>query len=157
MISETINQKIAEALKAKDEVRLSTFRLLSSAFNYERIAKQHELSGEEEIVVIRREAKKRNDAIESIRLAQGKSTSSDQQTLERRLAQEEKELEILKEFLPQELSDEEISKVVEEAISETGASNIQEMGKVMALAMSKTGGRADGRKVSEIVKSKLSP
>ena len=59
MIVQTLQQKIGEAMKAHDEVRLSTLRLLSSAFNYERIAKQHDLTEEEEMVVIRKEAKQR--------------------------------------------------------------------------------------------------
>ncbi|KKQ41373.1 MAG: hypothetical protein US60_C0042G0006 [Microgenomates group bacterium GW2011_GWC1_37_8] len=108
MIADTINQKIAEALKAKDVIRLSTLRLLSSAFNYERITKQHELSEEEEIVVVKRETKKRVEAMEAIRLAQGKQSSSDSATLEKRLEQEKKELDILKEYLPEEIGEEEL-------------------------------------------------
>ena len=65
MISDTITQKIAEAMKKRDEIRLSTLRLLSSALNYEKIAKQHDLSEEEELGVVRREAKKRKDAVEA--------------------------------------------------------------------------------------------
>lgn len=65
MIADTITQKIGEALKAHDEIRLSTLRMLSSALNYEFIAKQHKLSEEEELVVVRREAKKRKEAIEA--------------------------------------------------------------------------------------------
>jgi len=68
MISETINQKIAEAMKARDEILLSTLRMLSSALNYEKIAKQHDLSEEEEIAVVKKEAKKRLDAISQIRV-----------------------------------------------------------------------------------------
>jgi hypothetical protein len=155
MLSNTINQKIAEALKAKDEVLLSTLRLLSSAFNYERIAKQHNLSDEEEIVVIRREAKKRTDAIESLKEAQGKTSTSDTETLDKRLKQEEKELTILKEFLPQELSAEELIKLVDDAISETGASNIGDLGKVIGVVIAKAKGAAEGSKVAQLVKSKL--
>ncbi len=155
MIAININQKIAEALKARDDIRLSTLRLLSSAFNYEKIAKQHELSDEEETVVIKREAKKRRDAIEAIKQAQIKTSTSDAATLNKRLAQEEKELEILREFLPQETSTEDLEKLVKEAISETGATGIQEMGKVIGTVMQKTKGNADGKKVAEMVRSKL--
>lgn len=156
MIGSTINEKIAEALKAKDEVRLSTLRLLSSAFNYEKIAKQHELIEEEEIAVIRREAKKRTDAIEALRLARGKTSTSDPATLSLRLEREEKELTILKEFLPAEMPQEELTKLIEDAISEAGASSISDMGRVIGAVMQKAGGRLDGSKVAEIVKSKLS-
>ncbi len=155
MLSNTINQKIAEALKAKEIVKLSTLRLLSSAFNYERIAKQHELSEEEEIVVIRREAKKRSDAIEALHQAQGKTSTSDTQTLDKRLLQENKELAILKELLPQELSAEELIKLVDDALSETGASNISDMGRVIGIVMQKAKGRVEGSKVAELIKIKL--
>lgn len=155
MISNTINQKIAGAMKAKDEIRLSTLRLLSSAFNYERIAKQHELSDDEEIVVIRREAKKRNDAIEGLKQAQGKKSTATAETLIERIGKEEKELAVLKEFLPQDMSEEEINKFIDEAIAETGANSVQEMGKVIGAVMQKTKGRADGGKVSGLVREKL--
>lgn len=99
LITNVINQKIAEALKAKDETKLSTLRMLSSAFNYEFIAKQHKLSEEEELVVVRQEAKKRKDAIEAFKMAQGKQTTSGTNQDER-IKQEEAELAILEEYLP---------------------------------------------------------
>ncbi len=145
MIADTISQKIAEAMKAHDEIRLSTLKLLSSAFNYEFIAKQHKLSEEEEMVVVRREAKKRKEAIEAYEKAGATE----------RAEKEKKELEILQEFLPPEMSDEELEKLVNEAINQTGAKTIADIGKVMGAVMAKTGGRAEGGKVAEIVKSKL--
>ncbi|OGM20403.1 hypothetical protein A2714_01660 [Candidatus Woesebacteria bacterium RIFCSPHIGHO2_01_FULL_38_9] len=156
MISETINQKIAEAMKARDEILLSTLRMLSSALNYEKIAKQHDLSEEEEIAVVKKEAKKRLDAISSIKEAEGKNTTSDKGVLEKRLEQESKELEILKSYLPEELPNEDLEKIVNEAIQEVGASSLAEFGRVMGVAMKKTGGRVDGTKVAELVKNKLS-
>lgn len=145
MIANSINQMIAEALKAKDELRLSTLRLLSSALNYERIAKQHELSEDEEMVVVRREASKRKDAIE----AYEKVGATD------RADKEKKELEILKEYLPAEMSDSDLERMVDECISVLAAESLSEMGKVIGLVMSKAKGAADGKKVSEMVKSKL--
>ena len=155
MIANTINQKIAEALKAKKEVRLSTLRLLSSAFNYERISKQHDLTEDEEITVIKREAKKRSDAIEGLKQAQGKHSTSDAATLQNRLEQEEAELQILKELLPQEMSSDETEKLIDEAISELGASGIRDMGRVIGLVMQKAKSAADGKKVAEMARSKL--
>ena len=146
MIGDTINQKIAEALKAKDEIRLSTLRLLSSALNYEFIAKQHKLSKEEELVVVGREAKKRKDAIE----AYEKAGAMD------RAEKEKKELLILEKYLPAQMADEELTKLVEEAISQTGATTIADMGKVMGAVMAKVQGRADGGRASSLVKQKLS-
>jgi uncharacterized protein len=155
VIANTFNQKIAEALKAKDEIKLSTLRLLSSAFNYEKIAKQHDLSDEEEIAVIKREAKKRQDAIESIKLAQGKHTSSSEDELKDKLAKEEKELLILKEFLPKEISDDELNTLIDEAISEMGASGLKDMGRVIGRVMQGAKGAANGSRVAEMVKNKL--
>lgn len=145
MITDTITQKIGEALKAHDEIRLSTLRLLSSAFNYEFIAKQHKLSEDEELVVVRREAKKRKEAIEAYEKAGYRD----------RAEKEAKELAILQEYLPPEISEDEIAKLVDEAITETGALTIKDMGKVIGLVKAKTKGAADGVKIAELVRSKL--
>ena len=145
MINDTITQKIGEALKAHDEIRLSTLRLLSSAFNYEFIAKQHKLSEEEELVVVRREAKKRKEAIE----AYGKAGYKD------RADKEALELAILQGYLPPEVSDAEIAKLVDEAIKETQAVSIKDMGKVIGFVKAKTKGAADGAKIAELVRLKL--
>jgi len=145
MITDTINQKIADAMKAGDEIRLSTLRLLSSSLHNARIEKRDVLNEDEEIVVVRKEAKKRKDAIEAYTKVGAKD----------RAEKERKELEILKEFLPKELSEEEVEKVVDLAIKETGAESMADFGKVMSKAMAEKKG-LDGKQVSEIVKKKLS-
>ncbi|MBU2036470.1 GatB/YqeY domain-containing protein [Patescibacteria group bacterium] len=145
MIADTITQKIGEALKAKQEIRLSTLRLLSSALNYEFIAKQHKLDKEEEIVVVRKEAKKRKEAIE----AYEKAGATD------RAQKEQKELEILQEFLPPEMSEEELEKIVIETILKTNSSSISDMGKVIGIVMGKVKGTVEGSRVSLLVKEKL--
>ena len=155
MIAATIHQKIAETLKAKDETKLSTYRLLASAFNYEKIAKQHELSEEEELVVVKREAKKRKDSIQAFILVKGKQGFGGSVSIEDRIKKEEEELKILNEFLPAEMPEEELVKIVEETIKEMGITGIQNMGKVIGAVMSKVKGKADGGKVSGIVKNLL--
>ena len=137
------------------EIKLSTLRMLSSAFNYERIAKQRDLTEQEEIGVVRREAKKRQDAIEALRQAQGKQVNVQAESIEERIAKEEKELVILKGYLPTELSDAELTEIIEKAITEVGATTMQDMGKVMSVATQIVAGRAEGRKVAELVKNKL--
>ena len=87
MITDTISQKIAEAMKAKDEIRLSTLRMLSSALNYEFIAKQHKLSEEEEIAVVRKEVKKRTDAIEAYKKA-GATDRAEKEEAEKKILEE---------------------------------------------------------------------
>lgn len=154
MIADTINQKIAEALKAKDETRLSTLRLLSSALNYELIAKQHKLSEEEELVVVRREAKQRKDSIEAFKMAQGKQTTSGTNQ-DKRIKQEQTELAILEEYLPVQMSDMKLEKIVDEAISKISASGMNNMGKVIGMVMQEAVGKAEGSKVAELVRKKL--
>ena len=146
MISNTLSNQINKALKEKDETRLSTLRLLSSELHNAEIDKKGDLTKDEEILIVRKEAKKRKDAIEAYRKAGAKG----------RAEQEKKELEILQEYLPKELSDEDQGKIVDAAIQESGVKDIKDMGKVMGLAMGKTKGQADGGRVSEIVKRKLS-
>ena len=145
MILDTINKQIVEAMKARNEIRLSTLKLLLSALHNAKIDKRGDLTEEEELEIVRREAKKRKDAIEAYK----KAGATD------RAEKEEKELVILQEFLPKELPDEEVSKLVDEAIITTSASGMQDMGKVIGAVMAKAKGRADGKKVAEMTRKKL--
>ena len=147
MISDTITPKVGEAMKAKDEIRLSTLRLLSSALNYEFIAKQHVLTEEEELAVVRREVKKRKDAIEAYEKAGAKE----------RAEKEKKEMAVLEEYLPAQMSDSELIKIVDEAISVSGATSMADMGKVMGAVVPKVAGRAEGARISKLVSEKLQP
>lgn len=146
MISQTIQAQIKEAMKARDSVRLSTLKMLSAELHNAAIDNHGELNEEQEIAVVKKEAKKRRDAIE----AYEKAGSAD------RAENEKKELEILQEFLPAEMSDEDLGKVISEIIAETRASNMADMGKVMSAVMAKTNGQANGSRVSAMVREKLS-
>jgi len=145
MIAQTLQKKIGESMKAHDEIRTSTLRLLLSAFNYEKIDKQHDLTDEEELVVIRREAKKRKEAIEMYKKAGA----------EDRAAKEETELTILQEYLPPEMGDEELIKIIDEAFAEVKPAGLSDMGKVIGFVKGKAP-NVDGGKIAEIVKGKLS-
>jgi len=144
MVANKIQGMIGEAMKAHDSVRLSVLRMLSSAFNYEKIEKKHDLTDEEELVVIRKQAKERRDSIEAYTKA-GREDMT---------ASEKAELAILQEFLPPEMSDEELEKIVTDAISQTGASTMADMGKVIGAVKAKAPS-VEGGKVAELVKSKL--
>ena len=146
MITDTIKKQIIDAMKSKDELRVSTLKLLSSALHNEVIKKQADLTNEEEIEIVRKEAKKRKDAIEIYEQAGAKD----------RADKEKKELEILREFLPADLSEEILARMVDEAIKETGASSVADIGKVIGAVMKKAEGQADGKTVSELVKRKFS-
>ena len=146
MLIKTIKEKIYEAMKAKDEVKTSTLKLLLSELINAEIAKnREELTKQEEIKVVKSEAKKRKDAIFIYRKAKALEKAE----------REEKELEILKEFLPEEMDDGELKRMVDGVISETGAKTVSEMGKVIGLVMGKAEGKADGKRISEIVREKL--
>lgn len=145
MIANTITKQIGEALKAHDEIRLSTLRMLSSALNYELIAKQHPLNEIEEIVVVKKEAKKRKDAIEAYEKAKAQD----------RADKERQELEVLKEYLPVEMPQGEVVKLVDEAIRVTGASSPADMGKVIGVVMGQAEGKADGAMVAQLAKERL--
>ncbi len=145
MIADTIQGQIQAAMKAHDELRVSTLKLLSSALSYEKIALMHDLNEEEEMAVVQKEVKKRKDAIALYE----KAAANDK-------AQKEKdELVILKEFLPPEPTDEEVAALVESAITETSATTIRDMGKVLALVKEKSNGLADSVKAAQMAKEKL--
>src|SRR3972149_6146711 len=105
MITDTIKKQIIDAMKSKDELRVSTLKLLSSALHNEVIKKQADLTNEEEIEIVRKEAKKRKDAIDIYEKVSAKD----------RADKEKKELEILREFLPADLSEEILARMVDDA------------------------------------------
>jgi uncharacterized protein len=146
MITDELPAKIADAMKKRDEIRLSTLRLLSASLHNAKIAKMGDLTEQEELEIVRKEAKKRQDAIEAYENVGAKD----------RADKERKELEILKEYLPAEMNDTDLEKIVDEAIAKVKASSPQDMGKVMAAVMPEVKGRADGKKVSALVQKKLS-
>lgn len=141
-----LQDEMKQALKAKDNLKLSVIRMLISEIKKVQIDKKKELSDEEIIEVIQRYAKQRKEAIKQYKDAKREDLAQ----------KEEQELEIVSKFLPKQLSEEEIVKIVEQVIKETGASSMKDMGKVMKMVMEKVKGRADGSLVSKIVKEKLS-
>lgn len=141
-----LQDEMKQALKAKDNLKLSVIRMLISEIKKVQIDKKKELSDEEIIEVIQRYAKQRKEAIKQYKDAKREDLAQ----------KEEQELEIVSKFLPKQLSEEEIVKIVEQVIKETGASSMRDMGKVMKMVMEKVKGRADGSLVSKIVKEKLS-
>lgn len=142
MIKDQLQGKIQEAIKSGDGVRVSTLRLLYSALHNEQIAKMRQLVSEEEIAIIRRQLKQRQEAVEAYEKG-GRPE----------LAEKEKaEAEILKSFVPEQMSEEEIGRIVEETVAQLGGG---EFGSVMGAVMGKVKGKADGNTVSRIVREKL--
>jgi uncharacterized protein YqeY len=146
MLTEKIKEQIIEAMKKGNKLRMSTLKLLSSEMHNAQIKKQEDLSEEEELEIVRREAKKRKDAIDAY-----KKAGADE-----RANKEKEELIILQEYLPKDLTKEEIEKIIDDVITSMRATSMEDMGKVIGAALGKCKGQADGKIVSEIVRTKLS-
>lgn len=144
-MEEKLKEDLKQAQLSRDEVKVSTLRLLISEINNARISKGEDLNEEDILGVVRREAKKRKEAAEAFR-------SGDREEQARK---EEAELAILEAYLPAQLSTEELTKLVEDSITELGAKSPSDMGKVIGRVLSKSGGAADGSTVSALVKEKL--
>ncbi len=144
-LKERLQEDLKTAMKGKEPLRLSVIRLAKSAITNQEIARGHELTDPEVIEVLAKEAKQRKDSIIEYEKA-GRNDIVD--TLNN-------EIKILQAYLPAQLSEAEISQLVEETIAELGTTSKKEMGKVMSALMPKTKGRADGRIVNQIVNSML--
>lgn len=166
MLKKDLQNELKQSMLAKDELKTSVLRLLLSAINYYEIQKGTELwqrasspaseadrrggagyqaSDEDVVAVIQKEAKQRKDSIEQFSNAGRKELAQ----------KEEKELEMLQKYLPEQMDGEEIKKLVQQAISQTGATSVAEIGKVMGALMPKVKGKADGNLVSKIVREEL--
>jgi uncharacterized protein YqeY len=137
---------VRDAMRAHDSRRTTTLRMALAAAHNQRIARGRALTDEEVIEVVGREVKQRRESIAIYRDAGHDD----------RAAEEEAEAAILSEFLPEQLTDAEIETLARAAIVETGASGAGDIGKVMGRVAPQTKGRADGRRVSEIVRGLLS-
>jgi len=164
MLKEKIQNATTEAMKQGNELVCSTLRMLSAAIvskekekrykiskqrpdlKEDSLIKESQLTDEEIIDVISSEIKKRKDAVELY-------TKGNRQELANK---EKKEIEILQKYLPEQLSQEEVKKLVQEAIAKSGAKEIKDIGRVMAELMPKIKGKADSSQVSRIVKELLS-
>ena len=140
-LTEQIRADLTEAMKARDAARTSTLRMLQSALKYDQIEKGHELSDEEAMAVIRKGVKQRLDSIEQY-------TKGNRPEL---AAKEQAEMELLKGYLPAELADAELEAGLREIVTATGAQSKKDMGKVMKEATARYKGRADGKRIQEIV------
>ena len=145
-LKEKIKADIKEAMRAKDTAKRNTLRNLSAAIKQIEVDERKELSNSEVEAILTKYAKQREDA-----LAQFKEAGR-----EDLVAKEKAELAIVKSYLPEPLSDEELKALVEEIVKEVGATSMKDMGKIMVAVKAKAGSRADGSKVNKIVKEILS-
>ena len=141
-----IEEGLKEALKKRDSIRVSVFRMLLASIKNKEVEKIRPLLDEEFYALVKTSIKQHNDSIESFRKG-GRLELAEK---------EERELEILKEFQPSQLSEEDILKEIEEAVAAVGATSRKEMGKVIKLLMDKFPGRIDGKVLSAMVLKRLS-
>ncbi len=145
MIKDRIREDMKAAMRSHDAARLSTIRLLLAAIKQREIDEQIEAGDEDVLAVIGKMVKQRRDSVEQYR-------SGGREDL---AANEQAEIDVLSTYLPQQLSDEEVAAIVEEAVAEVGMTGRAAMGKVMSVVKPRVNGRADLGKVSALIKARL--
>ncbi len=140
-----LEQEVKEAMLAHDAERRDALRLILASLRSAEKELLRPLSDDEELQVLQRERKKRLEAIEAFSSA-GRDAQAEK---------EEAELEVLEEFMPDPISEEELERIVDDAIAEVKATSMRDMGRVMADVMPQIAGRADGSAVSQLVREKL--
>jgi uncharacterized protein YqeY len=146
-LEERLIEEMKHAMKSNDKLRLSTIRMIRSALKNKEIELRKKLEDEDVVKVIQVMVRKGEESVEQFQ------TGGRGDLVEK----EKKEIEILKSFLPQPLSQEEILKIIDQSIQETQASSLKDIGKVMKSVMPKIGGKADGKLINQLVKERLSP
>jgi uncharacterized protein YqeY len=146
-LEERLLEEMKEAMKSNEKLRLSTIRMIRSALKNREIELRKKLADEEVVKVIQGMARKGEESIAQFE-AGGRADL---------VEKEKQELEILKSFLPQAMTREEILKMIDQSIEETQASSLKDLGKVMKSVLPKLEGKADGKLVNQLVKERLSP
>ena len=144
-LSERLNEDMKQAMKSKDKFKLSVIRMVRSSIKYVEIDLHRSLEDNEVLDILSRELKQRKDSLQVFEKA-GRDDLSDALKAE---------IAIIAEYMPQQLTEEEITVIVKQTIQEVGASSKAEMGKVMAALMPKVKGRSDGKLVNQIVQQHL--
>jgi len=140
-----IDQDLKDALKSKDSLKLSVLRMLKSEIKYKEIEKRSELSDDDVILVLSSSMKKRKDSIQQFEKAGRDDLASREKT----------ELEVVLKYMPEQLTQEELLQIVSQAIKEVDATGPSDLGKVMKQVMPNVRGKADGKKVNQLVSSQL--
>jgi uncharacterized protein len=140
-----LENELTTAMKERDASRRDALRLILSSLRSAEKELQRPLHDDEELQVLQRERKRRLESIEAFEVA-GRAEQA---------AKEQSELEVLEEFMPEPLSEDELEQIVDDAIAEVGATSMRDLGRVMADVMPQIAGRADGSAVSQLVREKL--
>lgn len=147
MLADQIQNDLKTAMKARDRQTMATLRMVLTRIKEAQVSSGHgdEVSDDEVLTIVRREAKRRSEAAEAYARA-GRDELA---------ANERAELEILQRYLPQQLPDDELHAIIDETIAQTGATSASDFGKVMGAVMKKVSGRADGSRVNKLVRERL--
>jgi uncharacterized protein YqeY len=146
-LEERLVDEMKQAMRSNDRIRLSTIRMIRTAVKNKEIEHRRQLDDEEIQRVIQGLLRKGEESVEQFRVG-GRMDLVEKET---------REIEIMKSFLPDSLSEEEILTVIDQTIQETQASSLKDLGKVMKSVMPKLAGKADGKRVNQLVKERLSP
>lgn len=144
-LSDQIMSDMKQAMKDKDKIRLNTVRMIKSALMNEKIKLGHDLNPDEELTVLNREKKQREESIDEFVKAKRDDL----------IDSTKKELEVVESYMPKQLSKDELDKIISETVEEVGAKGKSDFGKVMKALMPKIKGRADGKQASELVRNYL--
>ncbi len=142
-----IDGLIKDSLKSRDRIKANVIRMLKADLVNEEIKQNKDLTEEQVVQVIQRAVKKRKESIEEYKKV----------NQETRVQEEENELKILMPFLPEQLNEDEMIKIIDEIIREMQPVGMKDFGKVMSAVMQKAQGRAEGKMINELVKKKLNP
>lgn len=146
MLKENLEKDLIEAMKQHDDEKTSVLRMIKSALQNKEIEKKQELEDADVLTLIQSQIKSRRDSIEMYKKG-GREELAEK---------EQKEIDLLIPYLPEQMSEDDVRAEVKNAITQTGASQISDMGKVMGMVMGKLKGKADGSMISKIVKEELS-
>lgn len=142
---ERIEGELTTAMRSRDRERIETLRLTLASLRSAEKEVQRPLKDDEELHVLQRERKRRQEAAEAFR----------EGGREEQAAKEERELAVIQEFMPEPIGEEELESIIDDVIAETGATSLRDLGRVMADVMPQVAGRADGSAVSQLVREKL--
>jgi len=144
-LKQRLYEDLKKAMKTKDEIRTRTLRLIISSIKTLEVEKMTEATDDDVFRVLSKECRKRVEAIEAYKKGGREDLANEEQ----------RELEIIKSYMPKQLSEEELKEIVKNAVEETGSSSIKDLGRVMKVLMPRVKGRADGKTVNNIVRQIL--
>lgn len=145
-LAEQIMTDMKVAMKSHDKIRLNTVRMIKAALMNEKIKVGHELTPDEELTILNREKKQREESIAEFEQAKRNDLVEETRS----------ELKVIEDYLPEQLSEQELQKIVKESIAELHANSSADFGKVMKVLMPKIKGKADGKVAADAVKAQLS-